>query len=75
MVSNGRWQFVFVYTAPSAWKSHAVDDITAAVAAGGVNVGSEVGLTLHHFPLVRTHDAHTAVERSAVGKVLIDVRD
>jgi NADPH:quinone reductase len=73
MVPNGRWQFVFVYTAPPAWKSHAVDDIAAAVAAGSINVGSDAGLPLHHFPLARTHDAHIAVEHSAVGKVLIDV--
>jgi len=75
MVPNGRWQFVFIYTAPSPAKAQAVDDIAAAVDAASVNVGSEAGLPLHHFPLDRTHDAHTAVEHSAVGKVLIDVRD
>jgi NADPH:quinone reductase len=75
MVTNGRWQFVFIYTAPSASKSQAVHDIAAAVDTGSVNIGSDAGLPLHHFPLDRTHDAHIAVEHSAVGKVLIDVRD
>jgi NADPH2:quinone reductase len=73
MVSNGRWQFVFIYSAPSAAKAQAVHDIAAAVGAGRINVGTEAGLPLHHFPLDRTHDAHIAVEHSAVGKVLIDV--
>jgi NADPH2:quinone reductase len=74
MVPNGRWQFVFIYTAPPRRKAQAVTDITTAVAAGAARVGSHAGLALHHFPLERARDAHTAVQGSAVGKVLIDVQ-
>jgi NADPH2:quinone reductase len=75
LVSNGRWQFVFIYTAPRHRKAQAVKDISAAVAAGAVRVGSEAGLPLHHFPLERAHDAQLAVRRSTVGKVIIDVQN
>lgn len=73
MVSNARWQFVMIYTAPSARKTQAVDDITAALLAGAIGVGEGAGLPLHHFPLERLGDAHAAVERGVVGKVLVDV--
>jgi NADPH2:quinone reductase len=36
-------------------------------------VGEKAGLPLHHFPLAETAAAHDAVERGAVGKVLIDI--
>jgi NADPH:quinone reductase len=36
-------------------------------------VGAEAGLPLHRFALEQTAEAHAAVERGAVGKVLIDV--
>ncbi|HEY1485687.1 MAG TPA: zinc-binding dehydrogenase, partial [Micromonosporaceae bacterium] len=73
MAPNARWQFVLLYTAPAEAKAIAVDDITAALDAGAIRVGDEAGLPLHHFALERTGDAHAAVERGAVGKVLIDV--
>jgi NADPH2:quinone reductase len=38
-----------------------------------VPVGDDAGLPLHRFPLEQAADAHVAVERGAVGKVLIDV--
>lgn len=75
MVTNARWQFVLVYTAPHDWKRRAVDDVTAALLDGAVRVGEEAGLPLHHFPLERTADAHAAVEAGVVGKVLVDVVD
>ncbi|MBM0258149.1 NADPH:quinone reductase [Micromonospora sp. 4G55] len=71
MVPNARWQFVLVYTEPAAAKARAVTDVAAAVAQGGVRVGGEVGLPLHHYPLGDTAAAHQAVEDSVVGKVLI----
>ena len=74
MFRNVRYQFVLVYTVPPAAKARAVADVAAAVAAGALPVGEEHGLPLHRFPLERTADAHDAVERGAVGKVLIDVQ-
>ncbi|MFE0026473.1 NADPH:quinone reductase [Amycolatopsis sp. NPDC059021] len=71
--SNLRWQGVFVYTVPVTAKEHAVADVTAAMAAGALRAGEEAGLPLHRFPLDRLADAHTAVERGVVGKVLVTV--
>jgi NADPH2:quinone reductase len=73
MSLNVRYQFVFVYTIPTAAKDQAVTDVSAAAAAGALPVGEEAGLPLHRFPLERTGDAHDAVEGGAVGKVLVDV--
>jgi NADPH:quinone reductase len=73
MTLNIRYQFVLVYTVPAAIKDAAVEDVTAAVAAGALRVGPEAGLPLHRFPLERTADAHATVETGAVGKVLIDI--
>jgi NADPH:quinone reductase len=75
MQINARWQFVLLYTAPGAAKAQAVEDIDAALQDTAIRAGRERGLPLHHFPLELTADAHTAVEDSAVGKVLIDVAE
>ncbi|HEY7484829.1 MAG TPA: NADPH:quinone reductase [Streptosporangiaceae bacterium] len=72
-VPNVRWQFVLVYTMPDVAKERAIADVTAAVSAGALRAGEEVGLPLHHFPLAETGKAHAAVEDHIVGKVLIDV--
>ncbi|WP_019869501.1 NADPH:quinone reductase [Salinispora oceanensis] len=72
MALNARWQFVLVYTAPKAAKAQAVVDVAAAVEQGGVRVGEEAGLPLHHYPLTAADAAHQAVEEGAVGKVLIN---
>lgn len=71
--ANLRWQSVFVYTVPSAAKQQALTDVTAAVAAGALRVGEEAGLPLHRFALEHAADAHTALERGVVGKVLLDI--
>ncbi|MEW2384458.1 NADPH:quinone reductase [Micromonospora sp. NPDC047707] len=71
MVPNARWQFVLVYTEPKAAKAQAVTDVSAAVAQGGVRVGAEAGLPLHHYSLAAAPAAQKAVEDGAVGKVLI----
>jgi NADPH:quinone reductase len=73
MFRNVRYQFVLVYTVSTAAKDQAVADVSSAVADGALPVGEDAGLPLHRFPLERTADAHDAVERGAVGKVLIDV--
>jgi len=73
MSRNVRYQFVLVYTVTATAKDQAVTDVTAAAADEALPVGEEAGLPLHRYPLERTADAHDAVERGAVGKVLIDV--
>jgi NADPH2:quinone reductase len=73
MVTNARWQFVLLYTAPGRAKIEAIEDITDAVLDGAVRVGDAAGLPLHHFPLDKAADAHEAVQNSITGKVLIDV--
>jgi NADPH:quinone reductase len=73
MFRNLRYQFVLVYTVPGGAKDQAIADVAGAVADGALEVGEHVGLPLHRFPLERTADAHDAVERGAVGKVLVDI--
>jgi NADPH:quinone reductase len=73
MARNIRYQLVLVYTIPAAAKEAAVEDVSAAVADGALPVGAEAGLPLHRYPLERAAEAHAAVERGAVGKVLIDL--
>ncbi|MEH0843628.1 NADPH:quinone reductase [Micromonospora sp. CPCC 205711] len=75
MVANARWQFVLVYTEPKAAKAQAVVDVAAAVAQGGVRVGQDAGLPLHHYLLKDTAVAHQAVEDAVVGKVLISTAE
>lgn len=75
MVPNARWQFVLVYTAPTAAKERAVADIGDAVLDGAVRAGADRGVPLHHFPLEQAAAAHAAVEDGTVGKVLVDVTD
>ncbi|MGN9811083.1 NADPH:quinone reductase [Micromonospora sp. BQ11] len=75
MVHNVRWQFVLVYTEPKVAKAHAINDVAAAAAQGGVRVGQEAGLPLHHYSLAATAAAHEAVENGVVGKVLITTTD
>ena len=73
MSRNLRYQFVLVYTVAPAVKDQAVADVSSAAADGALPVGGDAGLPLHRFPLERAAEAHAAVERATVGKVLIDV--
>ncbi|MBO1766104.1 NADPH:quinone reductase [Allobranchiibius sp. GilTou38] len=73
--TNARIQWVLLYTVGQDALRAAADDVTAAVADGGFAIGDEHGLPLHHYPLERTAEAHSAVEDGAVGKVLLDVTD
>lgn len=71
MLTNARWQFVLVYTAPREAKEHALQAVRAALAAGAI----KLCIPLHHFSLADAAKAHEAVQNSVVGKVLIDVTD
>ncbi len=70
---NLRYQFLLLYTLGQDLLDAAAEDVTAAVAAGALRVGAEVGVPLHHYPLDETAAAHDAVEGGVVGKVLIDL--
>lgn len=70
---NLRYQFLLLYTLGSDLVAAAAADINAAVEAGGLRVGADAGLPLHHYPLEETGIAHDAVESGAVGKVLLDI--
>ncbi|HEY8787761.1 MAG TPA: NADPH:quinone reductase [Actinopolymorphaceae bacterium] len=70
---NLRYQFLLLYTLAPEYLRAAAEDVNAAVTAGALRVGDEVGLPLHHFALADAAAAHDAVENGAVGKVLIDV--
>jgi NADPH2:quinone reductase len=72
-VLNLRYQFIFLYDVGAELLAAAVEDLTAALAAGALGVGEQHGLPLHRFPLDRVAEAHDAVERGVVGKALIDL--
>ncbi|GAB3582716.1 NADPH:quinone reductase [Amycolatopsis endophytica] len=73
MRKNLRFEFLVLYTLDEKLVQAAVEDITAALGDGAVRVGEAAGLPLHHYDLVKTADAHDAVERETVGKVLLDL--
>ena len=54
---------------------NAAEDITAALRDGALPVGEDAGLPLTWFPLEQTADAQDAVEKGAVGKVLVRVTE
>jgi NADPH2:quinone reductase len=66
MAPNIVLRFVLVYTMPHEAIEQSVADITQALREGALTEPR-----LHHFPLDQTAAAHDAVERGAVGKVLI----
>ena len=70
---SARLQYVLLYTVGQAALAGAAADVTAAAAAGALEVGEEHGLPLTRFTLAETAAAHDAVERGTVGKVLVDV--
>jgi NADPH2:quinone reductase len=70
---NLRYQFILLYTLGEDLLAQATEDVTAAIAAGALDVGRNRGVPLQHFTLDDTAAAHDAVEGGAVGKVLIDL--
>jgi NADPH:quinone reductase len=75
MMLNARLQFVLLYTVGEDALQAAAEDVTAALEDGALEVGDEHGLPLLRYPLEETAAAHDAVEKGAVGKVLIDIAD
>ena len=73
MTLNTRFQFLVLYTVGAEALAAAAEDVAAAVHDGALPVGEQHGLPLVRFPLDRTADAHRAVEKGTVGKVLVDV--
>ena len=72
---NLRYQFILLYTVDDHLLHAAAEDVTAAVAAGALQVGESAGVPLHHFRLEETAAAHDAVERGVIGKVLLDIAE
>lgn len=72
---NARWQGLLLYTVGPEPLAVAARDITAALEAGALPVGTEAGLPLTWFPLEETASAHDAVEDGVTGKILIRVAD
>jgi NADPH2:quinone reductase len=70
---NTRYQFVLLYTLGWDRITAAGEDLTRAIGDGAIAVGEERGLPIHRFPLEDTAAAHRAVERGAIGKVLVTV--
>jgi NADPH:quinone reductase len=70
---NSRYQFVLLYTVGWDRITAAAADLNQAIEDGAFRVGEEAGLPLHRFNLEDASAAHAAVERGAVGKVLITV--
>jgi NADPH:quinone reductase len=68
MTRNLVLRFVLLYNAPPEDLIRATREINAAIEQGAL---SELPVT--RFPLERTADAHQAVERGAIGKVLIEI--
>ena len=60
---NVRLQGVLLYPLAPDLVAVAAQDVSAAVAAGGLRVGEDAGLALHHFPLAEAAAAHDAVEQ------------
>ena len=57
----------------SQHRAATVKVITRHLDVGALPIGVGAGLPLHRFALEDTADAHRAVERGVVGKVLVDV--
>jgi NADPH2:quinone reductase len=73
MSLNSRYQFVLLYTVGWELIAAAAAGINQAIEDGAFRTGEKAGLPLHRFDLEDAAEAHAAVERGAVGKVLIAV--
>jgi NADPH2:quinone reductase len=70
---NTRYQFVLLYTVGWDRIADAAADLNQAIEDGAFRVGEQSGVPVHRFDLDNVAAAHDAVERGAVGKVLVTV--
>lgn len=75
MLKNVSLDFVLTYTTTDEEKDNAVAAVAEAVNSGAFRAGEEAGLPILRFPFERVAAAHEAVERHAVGKVVIEVTE
>jgi len=73
MFKNAQLQFILTYSTTVRQKDAAIGAVSDAMAAGALRIGDEAGLPVVRFPLDRIAEAHLAVEKHVVGKVLVDV--
>jgi NADPH:quinone reductase len=71
MMLNARYQFVLLYTVGWDRIANAAADLNQAIDDGAFRIGEAAGLPVHRFDLDDTAAAHDAVERGAVGKVVV----
>ncbi|GAA5066675.1 NADPH:quinone reductase [Nocardia callitridis] len=72
---NLRYQYLVLYSLHAEALSRATSDVTSAIASGGFRIGADSGLPIHHFPLAEAAAAQDAVEKGAIGKVLLDIAE
>lgn len=68
MTANVVLRFVLLYRIPRPALLKGAEDITSALRAGRLSP-----LPVHRFPLESIAEAHQAVERGVVGKVVVDI--
>ena len=68
MAANIALRFMLLYTITPAELRRAIDGVSAALKVGALSTPP-----LHRYSLAQVAEAHDAVERGAVGKVLIEV--
>lgn len=73
LVKNVQLDFTFTYTTSPDLKDDALSDVHDAAAAGALEVGDAHGLPVHRYRLDQIAEAHTALERGVLGKILVDV--
>ncbi|MFJ9544462.1 NADPH:quinone reductase [Streptomyces sp. NPDC101225] len=74
MFRNLRYQFLITFEMHETAKARALMAVDDALRSGALPVGDEAGLPLLRYRLEETARAHEALERGAMGKVLLDIQ-